>query len=71
MSQLALLRTRANLTQEAVAEALRVDRSAVAKWETGKAYPKVAKLPQLAALYGCSIDDLFKKRTVPMAVDDR
>lgn len=60
MSQLALLRTRANLTQEAVAEALRVDRSAVAKWETGKAYPKTGKLPQLAALYGCSIDDLLR-----------
>ena len=59
MSKLALLRAKANLTQEAVASALSIDRSTVAKWETGKAYPQTNKLPQLSALYGCSIDELF------------
>jgi len=60
MSYLAQLRIKANLTQEDVAAALSIDRSTVAKWETGKAYPQTNKLPQLSALYGCSIDDLFR-----------
>lgn len=60
MSHLAQLRKKANLTQEDVAVALNTDRSAVAKWETGKAYPQINRLPQLSALYGCSIDELCK-----------
>ncbi|MBE5791654.1 MAG: helix-turn-helix transcriptional regulator [Clostridiales bacterium] len=60
MSQLADLRIRANLTQEKVASELSIDRSTVAKWETGIASPKVGKLAPLSVLYGCSIDELYR-----------
>lgn len=48
------------LSQEQLAEILGIDRSAVAKWETGKAMPTADKLPELARILGCTIDDLFK-----------
>lgn len=53
------LREAAGLTQMAVAAAINTDRSTIAKWETGAAKPRADKLPLLAKLYGCSIDDLF------------
>ena len=61
MNQLTALREKANLRQDDVAAALNIDRSTVAKWETGVASPRTDKLPALARLYRCSIDDLFRK----------
>jgi len=58
-------RTEAKLTQEEVATVLCIDRSTISKWETGEAMPKTAMLPRLAALYKCSIADLY---TVPKKV---
>lgn len=59
MSNLAQLRIKADYTQDAVAAALSIDRSTVAKWETGAALPRVSKIPALADLYGCTINDIF------------
>ena len=53
------LRDAENLTQDGLAEQLKVDRSTVAKWETGDALPRAAMLPRLASILGCSMDDLF------------
>ena len=63
MNQLTAMREKANLSQEEVAVALKIDRSTVAKWETGVAYPRADKLPAISALYGCSIDELFRAPT--------
>ena len=52
-------RKRAQLTQEALANKLNVDPSAITKWETGAAAPTAAKLPKIAEALGCTIDDLF------------
>lgn len=54
------LRKRAGLTQLNLAEHLNVDRSTVAKWESGEVMPTADKLPRIAKVLGCSIDDLFK-----------
>lgn len=59
MNSFKMYRKRENFTQENVANILGVDRSTVAKWETGKAKPKAALLPAISKLYKCSIDDLF------------
>lgn len=48
------------ITQNGLAEALGVDRSAIAKWETGKALPRADKIPKIAEILNCSTDDLFK-----------
>lgn len=52
-------RKAANLTQTQVAEILNIDRTTVTKWETGRVSPRVDMLPRLAALYKCSIGDLY------------
>ena len=54
-------RIAAGITQTALAEQLNVSQAAVAVWETGEAKPTVDKLPKLAELLGCTIDDLFNK----------
>lgn len=53
------MRLARGLTQAKLAEALDVDTSTVTKWETGEAKPRADKLPLLAKILGCSIDELF------------
>ncbi len=53
------LREKANLTQESLAKLINVDRSTIAKWETGAASPRSDKLPTHANVLNCTIDDLF------------
>lgn len=53
------LREKAGLTQDTVAKALMLDRSTVAKWETGESKPRADKLPELARILGCTIDELY------------
>lgn len=54
-------RIRARLTQEMVANELGIDRSTVAKWETGAASPRTDKLLQLARLLNCTVDELLSE----------
>lgn len=46
-------------TQREVAKILGVQESAVSKWERGQARPRADKLPVLAKLYGCTIEELL------------
>ena len=59
MYMLKELREKANLTQESLAKLINVDRSTIANWETGEASPRSDKLPTLANVLNCTIDDLF------------
>ena len=47
------------LTQEGLAQRLGVTNQAVSKWESGQSCPDIALLPQLADLFGITIDELF------------
>jgi transcriptional regulator with XRE-family HTH domain len=60
MSEIKALRKKATFTQESLAKELGVDRSTIAKWETGTSFPRAEMLPKLAKLFDCSIDDLFE-----------
>ena len=66
---LILLRKRAELSQEAVAERIGVSRQTVAKWESGESAPDVTHADRLAELFEVTLDDLvhgsFKARGVP------
>ena len=53
------LRFKASLTQEQLAESVGVSAQAVSKWENSVAMPDITLLPQLAEIFGVSIDDLF------------
>ena len=52
-------RIRRGLTQKEVAERMGVAQVSVHQWENGKSQPKLDKLPRLASLYRCSIEDLI------------
>lgn len=53
------LRKKRNMTQEELAEALYVSRTAVSKWESGRGYPNIDSLKELSAFFQISIDDLL------------
>lgn len=57
---LAYMRKRANLKQFELADILKVERSTIAKWESGAAFPRAAQLPELAAALHCTIDELYQ-----------
>ncbi len=61
-SRLRLLRCQKGLTQQQVAKTLSLTVQAVSKWETGKNLPDIALLPEIADLYGVSIDELFREK---------
>ncbi len=54
-------RRRAGLTQSEAAIELNVNQTAISQWENGTTQPSADKLPLLAKLYNCSIDELFKE----------
>ena len=56
-------RLKAGLRQETVAAALNVDRSTIAKWETGIAKPRADKLIAIAKLYECKIGELLDENS--------
>ena len=55
------LRKLCKISQLQLATSLGVERSTVAKWETGKSFPRTEELPKIAKIFGCTIDDLFEK----------
>ena len=54
------LREKAGLTQAALSEAIGTTQPCVAGWETETSVPRTEKLPKLAEVLGCSIDELFE-----------
>ena len=60
LTDLERMRRDAGLTQGELAELLGVDRSTVAKWETGKSTPRLPTLVEMARLYGCSVEKLIR-----------
>lgn len=61
MENLKLLRIARGLTQAELANEVGVTQSLVAQWERGASLPGAAKLPLLAGVLHCTIDDLFRQ----------
>ena len=51
-------RNRAGMSQQELADAIHVSRSAVAKWEADKGLPDIENLKALAKLFGMTLDEL-------------
>ena len=49
------------LTQEALAEKLKVSRQTVSKWELDESTPEMNKAIELCGLFNCSLDNLFRE----------
>lgn len=57
--KLQTLRKQKGLTQEELAEALYVSRTAVSKWESGRGFPNIESLKAISNLFSVSIDELL------------
>lgn len=53
------LRKSKGLTQEKLAESLFVSRTAISKWESGRGYPSLDSLKEIARFFSVTIDDLI------------
>lgn len=53
------LRKNRGLTQEELAEALFVSRTAISKWESGRGYPSIDSLKEISAFFAVTIDELL------------
>lgn len=53
------LRKGKGLTQEELAEKLFVSRTAISKWESGRGYPSIDSLKEIARFFSVTIDDLI------------
>ncbi len=52
------LRKDAGLSQEELADKVKVSRQSVSKWETGEAYPEMNNILQLCKIFNCEINSL-------------
>ena len=57
--KIADLRKAQNLTQMNLADQMGISYQAVSNWERGETMPDISKLPELAAIFDCSIDDIL------------
>lgn len=64
------LRKARSLTQEQLAEALYVSRTAVSKWESGRGYPSIDSLREISRFFSVTIDELISPDEVVAAAED-
>ena len=65
------LRKARGLTQAELAEALFVSRTAISKWESGRGYPSIDSLKQIANYFSISIDELLSgERLITIAENE-
>lgn len=62
---IAALRKEKGMTQEELAAKLGVSGQAVSKWESGVCCPDIGLLPELADIFGVSLDALMGRETPP------
>ena len=62
MNQIRACREKKNLSQAEVARRLEISQQAISKWESGEADPRSDKLPLLAMILGCSIEELLTSK---------
>ena len=66
------LRKNRGLTQEELAQALYVSRTAISKWESGRGYPSIDSLKEISRFFSVTIDDLIcPQEIITVAEDDK
>lgn len=64
------LRRRKGLTQEELADRLYVSRTAVSKWESGRGYPNIDSLRQIADFFSVTVDELLSGEELLSAAEE-
>lgn len=54
-------RIQKDMTQDELALKMGVGQNTVSQWETGERTPKADKLPALAKILGCTVDELLRE----------
>lgn len=67
--KLQALRKSKGMTQEELAAALFVSRTAVSKWESGRGYPNIDSLKEIARFFSVTIDALIRPEEVVTAAE--
>ena len=66
------LRKGRSMTQEELAEALFVSRTAISKWESGRGYPSIDSLKEISRFFSVTIDDLLcSEELISVAENDK
>lgn len=60
MNNIRNFRKQNGLTQEELAKKLNLERSTIAKWESGHSLPRADMLPDIAKILGCTVDKLLQ-----------
>ena len=68
--KLQTLRKQKCLTQEELAQALFVSRTAISKWESGKGYPSIDSLKEISKYFSVTIDELLSSEELITAAQD-
>lgn len=68
--KLQTLRKQEGLTQEELAQALFVSRTAISKWESGKGYPSIDSLKEISKYFSITIDELLSSEELITAAQD-
>ena len=64
------LRRQKELTQEELAAALYVSRTAVSKWESGRGYPSIESLKVIASFFSVTVDELLSANELLSLADE-
>lgn len=64
------LRKSRDLTQEELARALFVSRTAISKWESGRGYPGIDSLKAISEYFSVSIDELLSSNEILVAAKE-
>lgn len=64
------LRKNRGLTQEELAEALFVSRTAISKWESGRGYPSIDSLKEISKFFSVTIDELLSGERLLFIAED-
>lgn len=67
--KISLLRKEKNMTQMSLADSLGISFQAVSNWERGVTMPDISKLPELAALFGVTVDEILGNAAAAQAVE--
>ncbi len=64
------LRKSKGMTQEELAEALFVSRTAISKWESGRGYPSIDSLKEISRFFSVTIDELICSQEMIAAAEN-
>ena len=64
------LRKNRGLTQEELAQALFVSRTAISKWESGRGYPGIDSLKEISRFFAVTIDELICTQEIITAAEE-